>query len=27
VIGDCRIYRKPVAAESRAAAVLVEESL
>jgi chemotaxis protein methyltransferase CheR len=27
VIGDCRIYRKPVAAESRAASVLVEESL
>src|ERR1700723_3229587 len=27
VIGDCRIYRKPVAAESRAATVLVEESL
>ena len=27
VLGDCRIYRKPVAAESRAAAVLVEESL
>jgi chemotaxis protein methyltransferase CheR len=27
VIGDCRIYRKPVTAESRAASVLVEESL
>src|SRR5579863_3239109 len=27
VIGDCRIYRKPVAAELRAASVLVEESL
>jgi chemotaxis protein methyltransferase CheR len=27
VIGDCLIYRKPVAAESRAATVLVEESL
>src|SRR5580700_899837 len=27
VIGDCRIYRKPVAAEPRAASVLLEESL
>jgi chemotaxis protein methyltransferase CheR len=27
VIGDCRIYRKSVAVESRAATVLVEESL
>src|SRR3984893_12654901 len=27
VFGDCHIYRKPVAAESRAASVLVEESL
>ncbi|MFZ3217939.1 MAG: protein-glutamate O-methyltransferase CheR [Candidatus Acidiferrales bacterium] len=27
VIGDCRIYRKPAAADSRPASVLVEESL